>query len=88
MKKSEDLSDSQENLEINPTDKRGMVPFLYYKWKGENGEKANFTLIYSHGNAEDIGQSIFWMKKLRNQLQVDVVTYDYIGYGVSKRKTK
>jgi len=59
------------------------IPILHFKWEGE-GENDAFTVIYSHGNAEDIGQSIHWMKKLKNKLKANVVSYDYVGYGTCK----
>jgi len=58
------------------------VPFFYYKTKDNNENK--FTIIYSHGNAEDIGQSIYWMRHMRDFLKADIVVYDYIGYGLAK----
>lgn len=40
------------------------------------------TLVYSHGNAEDIGTCYRWMKYLSETLNVNVVCYDYQGYGL------
>jgi len=59
------------------------IPILHFKWQG-NEEKDPFTIIYSHGNAEDIGQSAELMKLLKNKLQANVVSYDYVGYGTCK----
>ena len=44
--------------------------------------EANYTILYSHGNAEDLGD----IKPILNQLQVlgfAVLAYDYRGYGTS-----
>ena len=42
-----------------------------------------FTLLFSHGNAEDIGVNKSFCEWLSEQLKVDVVTYDYAGYGLA-----
>lgn len=48
-------------------------------------EKAQFTIIYSHGNAEDLGLIKPWLQKL-NTLGFNVLGYDYQGYGTSQGK--
>jgi fermentation-respiration switch protein FrsA (DUF1100 family) len=47
----------------------------------ENAE-ASYTVIFSHGNAEDIGTIEPFAWRLRD-LGVNVLTYDYPGYGTS-----
>jgi pimeloyl-ACP methyl ester carboxylesterase len=42
---------------------------------------ARYTLIYSHGNASDLGQLNDYMYYLRDKLRVSVVGYEYLGYG-------
>ena len=42
---------------------------------------SNVTLLFSHGNAEDLNSAYYWMKKLSKELDVNVVGYDYTGYG-------
>lgn len=44
---------------------------------------ANVTILYSHGNAEDLNSSFSWMRRLSRELNVNVVGYDYTGYGLS-----
>jgi pimeloyl-ACP methyl ester carboxylesterase len=44
---------------------------------------ANVTILFSHGNAEDLNSSYNWMRKLSRRLDVNVVGYDYSGYGES-----
>ncbi len=46
-------------------------------------EGAEFTLLYSHGNAEDIGQIGWVLAGLRDGVGVSVIAYDYRGYGQS-----
>lgn len=47
--------------------------------------KAEFTLLYSHGNAEDIGQNDFVFERFYDQ-GFSVLGYDYRGYGLSEGK--
>lgn len=42
------------------------------------------TFLYSHGNAEDLGQILPLLDQLRTYFQVNVCCYDYTGYGLSK----
>ena len=41
------------------------------------------TILYSHGNAEDIGQLKKWMVYLSKMLKCNTMAYDYQGYGCS-----
>jgi hypothetical protein len=49
----------------------------------DKSTKLPMTLIYSHGNATDIGGMSFLHCYLAKALQVNVVMYDYSGYGES-----
>ncbi|MEN9231365.1 MAG: alpha/beta hydrolase [Thermostichus sp. DG02_5_bins_236] len=44
---------------------------------------ATYTLLYSHGNAEDLGDILPHMHSLRQQ-RFGVLAYDYRGYGTSE----
>lgn len=46
--------------------------------------EARYTIIYSHGNAADIGLMLFIFELLVKRLKVNLVGYDYTGYGASK----
>ncbi|MEX0271970.1 alpha/beta hydrolase [Leptolyngbyaceae cyanobacterium UHCC 1019] len=46
---------------------------------------ANYTVLYSHGNAEDLGRIRQRLEHLRT-LGVSVFAYDYRGYGTSQGK--
>src|SRR5215813_14862862 len=46
---------------------------------------AAFTLLVSHGNAEDLGDDREWLEDLRNA-GFSVLAYDYQGYGTSQGK--
>jgi fermentation-respiration switch protein FrsA (DUF1100 family) len=45
--------------------------------------KAKFTILFSHANAEDIGNLYDQFKVLSNNLNVNILCYDYEGYGKS-----
>jgi len=46
---------------------------------------ADFTFLYSHGNAEDIGQNRFVFERFVEK-GYSVLAYDYRGYGLSEGK--
>ncbi|KAF8064605.1 abhd17c [Scenedesmus sp. PABB004] len=45
------------------------------------GGRARTTLLYSHGNAVDLGQMLPVFRDLGRLLRVNVMGYDYTGYG-------
>ncbi|XP_074271936.1 uncharacterized protein LOC141595886 [Silene latifolia] len=47
---------------------------------------ARFTLLYSHGNAADLGQMPDLFLELRAHLRLNIMSYDYSGYGASTGK--
>uniref|UniRef100_A0A7S0EJ36 Serine aminopeptidase S33 domain-containing protein n=1 Tax=Hanusia phi TaxID=3032 RepID=A0A7S0EJ36_9CRYP len=61
------------------TSEGSTIPVLHIKCK----KKPKFTLLFSHGNAEDIGVNKLFCEWFAEQLQVDIVTYDYTGYGMA-----
>ena len=55
---------------------------------GANGQRetllpARPLLLYSHGNAEDLGTAYDHLQWLATSLECDVLAYDYVGYGHS-----
>jgi fermentation-respiration switch protein FrsA (DUF1100 family) len=54
------------------------IPACYFKRAG-----AGITLLYSHANAEDLGLMFGWLKCLSRRLNVNILAYDYTGYGES-----
>jgi pimeloyl-ACP methyl ester carboxylesterase len=44
---------------------------------------ATQTILFSHGNAEDLGMMFDRMKELAKNLSVNIMAYDYTGYGLS-----
>jgi len=78
------LNDNNNNNAVNGHQLR--IPALHYKY-GDGTQRARLTILYSHGNAEDIGESHDWMRKLSTLLQADILCYDYVGYGLSRGKS-
>eukprot|EP00879_Flechtneria_rotunda_P013371 GHRR01013961.1.p1 GENE.GHRR01013961.1~~GHRR01013961.1.p1 ORF type:complete len:221 (+),score=47.03 GHRR01013961.1:532-1194(+) len=60
--------------------------FLPYM-DGRGGSQASTTLLYSHGNAVDLGQMLPVFRDLGRLLKVNVMGYDYTGYGASSGGT-
>ena len=48
--------------------------------------KARVTILFSHGNAEDIGMVFEWFKDFTKILKVNILAYDYEGYGKTPGK--
>ena len=44
---------------------------------------ATQTILFSHGNAEDLGMMFERMRELAKKLSVNIMAYDYTGYGMS-----
>jgi pimeloyl-ACP methyl ester carboxylesterase len=44
---------------------------------------AHVTILFSHGNAEDLNTSFHWMRRLSREINVNTIAYDYPGYGES-----
>uniref|UniRef100_A0A7S0ZSA7 Serine aminopeptidase S33 domain-containing protein n=1 Tax=Noctiluca scintillans TaxID=2966 RepID=A0A7S0ZSA7_NOCSC len=44
---------------------------------------AKFTLLFSHGNAEDLGMIIHYFREASHILEVNIFAYEYTGYGMS-----
>jgi pimeloyl-ACP methyl ester carboxylesterase len=55
------------------------IPAFYFR---TNDRNIKTTIVYSHGNASDIGQCYHWLKLLHLKLNVNVIGYEYEGYGL------
>lgn len=53
------------------------IPCLFYECK-----ESPYLLIYSHGNSCDLGIMSYTCKEIREQCNVNVIVYDYPGYGL------
>lgn len=63
--------------------KKTHVAILVYRIPPEYTTDQTKTIIYSHGNATDIGAMFMLQSVLVHALQCNVVMYDYSGYGES-----
>lgn len=73
----------RENVEIMkiPTRKGNEIVAMYVR-----NPMATSTLLYSHGNAADLGQMYELFIELSIHLRVNLMGYDYSGYGRSTGK--
>lgn len=55
-------------------------------WPYHNPSPEKF-IVFSHGNGCDILTTFDYYKKLATELNVGVIGYDYIGYGLSSKNT-
>ena len=53
----------------------------------EQYQPGKMCVLFSHGNAEDIGQTRCFTQFVADELGVNVLSYDYVGYGLSSRGT-
>lgn len=60
-----------------PTDDGASIATLYLP-----NPRASLTLLYAHGNAEDLGQLAPWLEEYR-RAGFAVLAFDYRGYGAS-----
>jgi len=73
------FSGNIEPLKIFSKKSKSFVALVIYRQR----EKGLKTIIYSHGNATDIGAMSMMQSVIANNLNVNVVMYDYSGYGES-----
>ena len=43
---------------------------------------ARYSILYSHGNAEDLGMIYSYLEELSQLLYINILAYDYSGYGM------
>lgn len=70
---------SKTSVHLIETKNKTKVPIFYLQFP-----QAKYTILYSHGNATDCGGMLPLYELLAMALKVNVVAYDYTGYGVSK----
>lgn len=74
---------ADKNVDVHMLDTKGGNKIVATFWKHPHGR---FTLLYSHGNAADLGQMQELFIELRAHLRVNIMSYDYSGYGASTGK--
>lgn len=78
------FSGTVDAIKIGPDEKTGtFVAALVYRLRTARQTEGTRTLIYSHGNATDVGAMNFMQAVLAKGLQANVIMYDYSGYGAS-----
>lgn len=66
------------NLIWLTTSRNEVIPAFYINCQG-----AHYTLLFSHGNAEDLGLISRYFREVSHTLHVNVFSYEYTGYGLS-----
>ncbi|KAJ9141115.1 hypothetical protein P3X46_031690 [Hevea brasiliensis] len=74
---------ADKNIDVHLLETKGGNKIVATFWKHPF---ARFTLLYSHGNAADLGQMHELFIELRAHLRVNIMSYDYSGYGASSGK--
>ncbi|KAI3420386.1 Alpha/beta hydrolase domain-containing protein aho-3 [Globodera pallida] len=74
--------DELKNVEVffTRTQRRNKIACMFVR---PHEELQHFTLLFSHGNAVDIGQMCGFYFGLGQRLRCNVFSYDYSGYGQS-----
>ncbi|KAK8544714.1 hypothetical protein V6N13_045793 [Hibiscus sabdariffa] len=74
---------ADKNMDVHLLETKGGNKIVATFWRHPF---ARFTLLYSHANAADIGQMHELFYELRAHLRVNIMSYDYSGYGASSGK--
>ncbi|RHN64931.1 putative serine aminopeptidase, S33, alpha/Beta hydrolase [Medicago truncatula] len=74
---------TDKSVDVHIVDTKGGNKIVATLWKHPF---ARFTILYSHGNAADLGQMRDLFIELRAHLRVNIMSYDYSGYGRSTGK--
>ncbi|XP_057420202.1 uncharacterized protein LOC130714315 [Lotus japonicus] len=74
---------ADKNVDVHVLETKGGNRVVATFWKHPF---ARFTFLYSHGNAADLGQMHDLFIELRAHLRVNIMSYDYSGYGASTGK--
>ena len=69
-----------DSVEVLPTDDENYsIPFTHIRHK-----ESRAIVFYSHGNAEDLYGIQNYLKDLSKKLKIDVISWDYAGYGLHR----
>lgn len=66
---------NNRNIRWLTTKSGASIPAFYIDRKSE------ISFLFSHGNAEDIGMIFEWLCELSLEINVNILAYDYEGYG-------
>jgi pimeloyl-ACP methyl ester carboxylesterase len=74
-------SKKKHNNVKDPKYEKVLIPAIFMESKNSDQ-----VILYSHGNATDLGQMLPYLQLLNTALKINVFGYDYQGYGISKPK--
>ncbi|XP_028760687.1 alpha/beta hydrolase domain-containing protein 17B-like [Neltuma alba] len=74
---------ADKNLDVHLIETKNGNNVVAMFWRHPS---ARFTILYSHGNAADMGQMQELFNALRSHLRANIMGYDYSGYGASTGK--
>jgi pimeloyl-ACP methyl ester carboxylesterase len=87
------MGDAISSLLFQPPPPTYLHPSRHFWLNTERGSRipaffierpnAQVTILFSHGNAEDLGMIYDWFNDLARVLRVNIMAYDYTGYGKS-----
>jgi len=75
----------KNNLVQLKTKSNHCIPALHFQvdqWN-PHGKFSKYTLLFSHGNAEDLGIDENWLDEMAKRIEINIFAYDYSGYGTS-----
>lgn len=86
----EEELEQRKDLVYLETTQKERIPACHVK-ATQNGSLSflstpRMTLLYSHGNAEDIGLHLEYIDALAQQTGADVFSYEYVGYSLSRHE--
>ena len=58
-----------------------------YRGAANSKQRTPYTMLFCHGNAEDLGRSYQGFSQMHRESGVDIVAFDYSGYGLSEGKS-
>jgi len=78
------FSGTVESVKIGPQPKTSnYIAAVLYRLKPERTTEKTKTIIYSHGNATDVGAMNLMQCLMAKGLKANILMYDYSGYGAS-----
>ena len=85
QQKEREKEKEKENQNLNTSSKaqrkKSFSEMVSRRASLSESSTVKYTILYSHGNGEDLGMCRPVVKSLAGKLKMDVVAYDYLGYG-------
>lgn len=74
---------ASSRTQILYTSNKYAVPVIIIKPKNTIPIENKKCIIFSHGNSGNVSTTFAYLKKIADVLNVCVISYDYVGYGIS-----